>query len=296
MGTLVKLNAQGNLVERFIEGYKSEATKRNYLAAIQEFANECKLDTWQINIDTIKTISLIQAQNYIKGILKAKKYGKAQVNRSALKSFWQEVIDTYELDIANVWNNKTIDKILERNLPRKTGLPKGKVLSVQQIAELINSIENVRDRLIIRIILNTGCRREEIPSMRWNKFRQVNGKWFATVIGKGDKEREVYINDDIIESIRTWKPNVKLGEDDIEMFWVGGHSINRLVKRYCKDIDIEGITAHQLRHTAATHMALNKASNIQLKDQFGWSSIATADKYIHYVDKFTNPAGQLVSF
>jgi integrase len=149
-------------------------------------------------------------------------------------------------------------------------------------------------------MVNTGLRREEVAQIKWNDFYQVeiDGQlewWLKIPQGKGDKYREVFINDNLISDIQKIDIMMRLGQSDFKVFSISGNMINKIVKKYC-NVNDKNITAHKLRHTTLTHMVLKGVNSMQLKQQAGWSSIATADKYIHDIEAKQNSAGKLVDF
>lgn len=64
-------------------------------------------------------------------------------------------------------------------------------------------------KAIFKTIVNTGIRREEASTLTRNDLRpypEIEGLWQLTVLGKGNKLRTVYLEDDCVEDIRShWK-------------------------------------------------------------------------------------------
>ena len=60
-------------------------------------------------------------------------------------------------------------------------------------------------------------------------------------------------------------------------------NIQRLISRIQKRAGLEDtkVSAHVLRHTAATFAVQNGLNAFPLKQQFGWESIKTALRYVH---------------
>ena len=64
------------------------------------------------------------------------------------------------------------------------------------------SLHRVRNIAIVFLIANTGIRREEITNLKLRNLDLVNGE--LKLIGKGDKERIVLLNDVAIKVIKDY--------------------------------------------------------------------------------------------
>ncbi|TET83718.1 MAG: site-specific integrase [Anaerolineales bacterium] len=55
-------------------------------------------------------------------------------------------------------------------------------------------------------------------------------------------------------------------------------------------------TLHSLRHSSISNAARHNVSNAQLKALGSWASIATADAYLHEVNRTKEPPEDLISY
>jgi site-specific recombinase XerD len=121
------------------------------------------------------------------------------------------------------------------------------------------------------------------------------------IIGKGDKERVVYLNRACLKAIDEYmkvrpKDNVK---DRNALFLskrkqrISNNMVQRIVKRYITQagLDPDKYSTHKLRHTAATLMY--KYGNVDiraLQDILGHESISTTEIYTHLDEKHLKAA------
>jgi integrase len=106
-------------------------------------------------------------------------------------------------------------------------------------------------RRAITIALETGMRASEIASNP-----QIKGSVAHLADSKNDESREVPLSDKAVEA---W----------LEPIDLTAGSISGLFARLCDDAEIEGLTFHDLRHTAATRLS-KKLDLFQLCKMFGW--------------------------
>lgn len=125
---------------------------------------------------------------------------------------------------------------------------------------LIQCEESPRDHGIITIILNCALRLSELASL---DIDQVDNE-VISVVGKGNKERRIYLTPAAKKSINKWIQNV--------------------VKKYiiASGLDPESISTHKLRHTSATLMYKYGRVDIRsLQQILGHESVATTEIYTH---------------
>jgi site-specific recombinase XerD len=117
-----------------------------------------------------------------------------------------------------------------------------------------------------------------------------------TVIGKGDKERSIPLNNACIRALEAYKKvrPANAVKDRNALFLserrqrISKESVQKIVKKYIKaaGLDPERYSTHKLRHTAATLMY--KYGNVDirsLQELLGHESIATTQIYTHLDSK-----------
>lgn len=202
---------------------------------------------------------------------------------------------------------ETKAKVLSYNPARELESPKISkrnpvYLTLDQSKKLLSSIDGKnkeRDYAIITLFLNCGLRLSELVNIDINKIKEDT----LTVIGKGNKERTVYLNDACIRAIENYmrvRPNDSAIDKEALFLSSRNTRINKrtvelMVKKYLKNASIvDGkYTPHKLRHTAATLMY--KYGNVDiraLQQILGHESVSTTQIYTHIDDEKLRQAVQ----
>lgn len=148
-----------------------------------------------------------------------------------------------------------------------------------------------RDYAIIMIFLNCGLRLSELSSIDIDKIRDDDT---LTVIGKGNKERTIFLNKACVEAIEDYlivRPQIN--NDNKALFIskrknrLSNRAIQHMIDRYLVKIGLDTsiYSTHKLRHTAATLMY--KYGNVDiraLQEILGHESVATTQIYTHIDD------------
>ena len=166
-----------------------------------------------------------------------------------------------------------------------------KYLTLDESIALLHSIDGKfkeRDYAIITIFLNCGLRLSELISIN---LKDVSNRTLK-IIGKGNKEREIYLNEACVSAIDNYlkvRPHENLKDSDALFITKQGTRIsNRMVELIVKKyitlagLDPKKYSPHKLRHTAATLM--HKYGNIDirtLQQILGHSSVSTTQIYTH---------------
>ena len=149
---------------------------------------------------------------------------------------------------------------------------------------------STRDNCIITIFLNCALRLSELAALN---IDQIDSD-ILTVIGKGNKERKIYLTPAVKQSLSKWIPiRQSLNVTTNALFISRNHqrlstrSIQNLVKKHivAAGINPERLSTHKLRHTSATLMYKYGHVDIRsLQQILGHESIATTEIYTHVDD------------
>ena len=102
-------------------------------------------------------------------------------------------------------------KVIEEN-PAE-GLEKQKIhdcdikqkpyIEAHYLRDMVNNARTVRDKAIILLFASTGLRVSELTSITLEQYKNMSGNdgRELTIVGKGNKTRRVYINDEVKEMI-----------------------------------------------------------------------------------------------
>ena len=178
----------------------------------------------------------------------------------------------------------------EKRLPKYLSLEESKrLLEISQSEEDRNAVRNYA---IITLFLNCGMRLSELCGINIKDIDFTENK--LNVIGKGNKERTIYLNNACIKAINAYlaerpKVDVKYASRDAlflseQKKRISNRTVQHIVKQELKKtgLDINKYSVHKLRHTAATLMY--KYGNVDiraLQELLGHESIATTEIYTH---------------
>ncbi|WP_102400792.1 tyrosine recombinase XerC [Haloimpatiens massiliensis] len=195
-------------------------------------------------------------------------------------------------------------KILDENIALELESPKidkrnPVYLTLDESKKLLEAIDGPskeRDYCIITLFLNCGLRISELCSIDISRIKDD----VLTVIGKGNKERTVYLNKACLEAIEAHLRARSKTIDKIPvkhkdaLFLSKNHTriskraIEMMVKKYVgkANLDTEKYTPHKLRHTAATLMYKHGGVDIRsLQEILGHENISTTQIYTHVDDE-----------
>lgn len=178
-------------------------------------------------------------------------------------------------------------------------------LTLDESIKLLNSMDRSykfynRDYCMITIFLNCGVRVSELCGINISKIKGDT----LTIIGKGNKERTVYLNEACIKALNTYiaerKEIKNIAEDDMDALFISSkgtrinkRSVERIVKKYTVEAGLteQKYTPHKLRHTAATLMYKHGNVDIRsLQSILGHDSISTTQIYTHVDDEVLREA------
>ena len=267
---------------------------------MDQMDDEVGLSNIRVNDLTIDTISKIKLEDihaflgYMKETFHSKPATLAR-KVSSIRVFFNYMCNKTK----KIPNNPAID--LETP---KLGKRLPKYLSLDQSRELLkvaskptpsshgNHDNSSRNFAIITLFLNCGMRLSELVGINIKDIDFSENK--LNVIGKGNKERTIYLNKACINAINSYladrpKEGVKFDSRDALFLSEQRRRIsNRTVQYVVKEemmyagIDTNKYSVHKLRHTAATLMY--KYGNVDiraLQELLGHESISTTEIYTH---------------
>ncbi|TPE44877.1 tyrosine-type recombinase/integrase [Pontibacter mangrovi] len=152
-----------------------------------------------------------------------------------------------------------------------------------------DTFEGQRDRLILEFLYGTGIRLAELINIEPTDI-SLSAKT-VRVLGKGNKERILPLNDSLLLALDAYKAEKKhfFGDNNSVKLLVTNKArplypkfVYRVVKKYISLITTsEHNSPHVLRHSFATHL-LNKGADLNaIKDLLGHASLAATQVYTH---------------
>ena len=290
----------------------SEKTAEEYLLDLRTFfryliAKEHGIDP---DSDEFCEISIVNLDvEYIKGIRAEHIYDFLLYTGNVRKNMWASKARKLSA-IKGLFKFMTVKRGYLTDNPaanieapkRKKTLPK--FLSLEESKMLLETVRNdtdsktrLRDLCIITLFLNCGMRLNELVGISLSDIdRELN---HVRVLGKGSKERIIYLNDACKTVLADYLMNYRLIEKnrnltDKALFLsnrdrrISDKMVQAMVYKY---LDLSGLgskhySVHKLRHTAATLMYQSGNVDIRvLKDILGHEQLNTTQIYTHVSDK-----------
>ena len=183
-----------------------------------------------------------------------------------------------------------VNPVQDLDSPRlKKSLPK--YLNLEESLELLDSVDGKnfsRDYCILALFLNCGLRISELVGL--NKT-DVRGDQLR-VLGKGNKERMLYLNDACQRALENWlteRDSLTLVDQNALFVTLQNRrristaAVHKLVKKHlaAAGLDSSQYSSHKLRHTAATLMLQNGVDVRTLQEVLGHDHLNTTQIYTH---------------
>ena len=144
-----------------------------------------------------------------------------------------------------------------------------------------------RDRLLLRLLYETGIRRSEAAGLRLSAI-DFSARTIK-VLGKRSKERYIPVNDELLKAISDFveaRSSIACQDDHLLVSEngkpVSDSQIYTIVRRYMSALsNADRVSPHVFRHSFATHI-LNEGGNIDaIKHLLGHSSLDATEIYTH---------------
>ncbi len=243
-----------------------------------------------LTIDFIKDITQLEIYEYLHFTMSNRDNNASTRSRkiSALRSYFKYLtVKAHKLEDNPVKDLEV--PALKKSLPR--------YLSLDESVSLLNSVDGefaTRDYCIITLFLNCGMRLSELCGINIQDIHEET----ITITGKGNKERQVYLNTACKKAIaryfRDRNKRTYAHKDRQALFLSRTGSrltprrVEQIVNGYLQKagLDGQGYTVHKLRHTAATLMyRYGDVDILTLKEILGHAHTSTTEIYTHLDDK-----------
>ena len=257
----------------------------------------CEISIVDLDVEFIKDITPDQIYDFLlyTGNVRKNMWASKARKLSAIKGLFKfmTVKRGYleENPAANIESPKH-----KKTLPKFLSLAEAKLL-LDTVRNDVESRTRLRDLCIITLFLNCGMRLNELVGINLTDIDREMA--YVRVLGKGSKERIIYLNDACQTVLRDYLANYRLIEknhniSDKALFLsnrekrISDKMVQAMVYKY---LDMSGLgskhySVHKLRHTAATLMYQSGNVDIRvLKDILGHEQLNTTQIYTHVSDK-----------
>lgn len=216
-----------------------------------------------MTIDTLKKITLDDIHAYL-FYLKNNYQSKAATRARKVASI--RVFFNYLTQKANLLDKNPAQNLetpkQDKRIPKYLSLDDSKKLL--EIAMSNDDRNKERDYAIITLFLNCGMRLSELVGINISDINFKDEK--LNVIGKGNKERTIYLNKACINAINSYmnvRPRDAIKADSRDALFlserrerISNRTVQYIVKQELRraGLDTNKYSVHKLRHTAATLM------------------------------------------
>jgi integrase/recombinase XerC len=282
------LNSTVPEIQSFLDYLKFE--KRYSIHTIISYQNDLSsfFDYLQKQYGTneLKDISHNFIRSWMAG-LKEQELTSRSINRkiSALKSFFK-----YHLKQGNISHMPAANTLAPKIKKRLPGFLKER--EAQQLLETLNSStddwKTLNAKMLISLFYATGMRLSELINLKEKQLDFSRSQ--LKVLGKGNKERIIPVNQEMIWDIRKYqelkKKEFEINEDVLLVTEKGKKMYPKyawlLVNKWLAiSSTLDKKSPHVLRHTFATHLMNNGADLNAVKELLGHSSLAATQVYTH---------------
>jgi len=232
----------------------SKQTIKGYLSSVANLLNYSK--DRKLTQDIVK--------DYIQLNLKSKNPSSVRRDLFAIKFFFKNVLN---------------EEIILPNPKKNSPLPE--ILTSEEIKLLINSTENIKHKLIIKLLYGCGLRASEIVILKKDDLN-FNEGLIHVILAKGKKDRFVKIPSSIKQELEIY---CKLNNSEILFPSSRGgrltkDTIQKIISNSSKKAGIKKrVYPHLLRHSFATHL-LEQGTDLRIIQKLlGHSSIKTTQIY-----------------
>ncbi len=201
-----------------------------------------------------------------------------------------------------VWahKKKELDQVKAQQ-PTRLAKKHPDVLSRKEMEALEKAARNERDKLLVRVLIDTGMRLGELVGLRCQDLEEQKGpdrhmRYFLRVTGKGERDRKVPITPDLHRRLEKYIEDYRPQDVPTDRLFLSlkrrphgdyapltGSGVNQLITTLAEQAGIrKRVYPHLLRHSYAT-LALSRGMNaVQLADILGHASMTMIkDVYSH---------------
>ena len=262
---------------------KSKYTIASYSTTIRSFIEFVKQHEKEVSFEKLKKIDIMNFLEYKNLVLQK----QSELQMSSKKLYVTHLKTFFSFINENIDGELKLSTLFRINIKLAKRTPKGvenrdvAILEDYLSSFTLNNYFSVRASMILKILLYTGARRGELEVIQTDDFVESDSLYIIHTIGKGDKERTLYIQKKHIhEELLYYKEHhidyiatTKSGKV------MDGSQIYRFLNNTYKKIGIKYTGAHILRHTFAKSMVAKDVNIVTIKELLGHASIQTTMIY-----------------
>ncbi len=251
----------GDLYEAFINAlYAAGAGKgtiKMYSIAIKEFLEFVKKDPKKVTSDDIN-----------RWIIELSSKAKDNRARSVTMRYYVIAVRRFLK-----WLGVNVKPVMPRARRKEI-----KALSEEEIQKIYDNARTLRDKLIIRLLVETGMRANELLNISVNDI-DFNKKMIRLRVTKNGEERVVFFTDNTLLLIRKYLKN----HDGEKLFNMTYQALYKTIRRLGEKVGLNGLRPHMLRHSFATNAIRRGVPLPAVQRILGHKDIKTTQIYTHLI-------------
>lgn len=217
----------------------------------------------------------------------AGEYAPATANRmlAALRGVLREAWRLGEMDI------EQCERACDLAPIRGSRQPKGRMLVPEEMRRLLavcpSTPAGLRDAALIAVLYSGGLRRAEVVGLNVTDYNAEEGT--LTVIGKGNKERSLFLVDWALDRLAVYLPlrgdagpifvRVRKGAGGLTDSRLTPQAVRYIVRERCREAGVPEISPHDFRRSMISALLDAGIDLATVKDMAGHANVQTTARY-----------------
>lgn len=270
----------------------STNTYNTYLMVIRQYINYLSEQKHEkpksISIYSFNKQNILDFLEYVEKILKCSP--KTRNHKLTIINSFLEYAQSVNPNYLDIYLKSKSIKLKKFKLEKMDFLTKEELEAFMKTIN-IKSKNGYKHYVLIALLYEAGLRVSELINLKVTNLFFLSESPYIKILGKGNKERIVYLNNDVVSIINDYidKFGITLGylflnhsNRQLTRFGVV-KIINKyyeLSKKECPTLMNKTITPHSFRHSKAVHLLMNNTALPIIQRFLGHSSIKTTEIYL----------------
>jgi integrase len=208
--------------------------------------------------------------------------------------WWKEKIGHHRLsDVSPALIAQTRDELAaitvgSKAKKQRSGASVIRYLDDEERKRLLSACEKSRDLLLYPLVLtalSTGCRQGELLNLRWSEVDLERGV-IRLLNTKNNERRAVPLHGPARDQVLALSKVRRIGDDRV--FPLTSHQLRGPWQAALRQAEIEDFRFHDLRHTAASYLAMSGATLAEIAEVLGHKSLQMVRRYSHISEQHTS--------
>ncbi len=213
-------------------------------------------------------------EEYQSGLLNAgKSHSTANRHLATLKHMFTKAVEWELVEEAMLKKVRRVKQLPENNRRLR-------YLSMEECNNLIRFC-NSHLRPIVITALNTGMRKEEILSLKWDENIDLKHRFILITNTKNGERREIPMNQMLYETLQGIPRRINSPYVFVDDVGCRFKDVKRSFKTACRRAGIKDFRFHDFRHTFASHLVMAGVDLVTVKELLGHKTLTMTLRYAH---------------